>query len=131
LRAGINACEKALDIATRAGHPRLISNAQLALAEVLLATGDAANALTNALQAQETFARLGNRHSEWRAWLVAAQASKQQQDQKKVDEYAAHAAELLKAIERALGTSEYNSYFSRPDVRQYRKQLDALLPGAQ
>ena len=131
LRAGINACEKALDIATRAGHPRLISNAQLALAEALLATGDAANALTNALQAQETFARLGNRHSEWRAWLVAAQASKQQQDQKKVDEYAAHAAELLKAIERALGTSEYNSYFSRPDVRQYRKQLDALLPGAQ
>jgi serine/threonine protein kinase len=129
-RAGINACEKALDIATRAGDPRLISNAQLALADVLLATGDAANALTNALQAQESFARLGNRHSEWRAWLIAAQASKQQQDQKKVDEYAAHAAELLRAVERALGTSEYSSYFSRPDVRQYRKQLDALLPGA-
>jgi serine/threonine protein kinase/lipopolysaccharide biosynthesis regulator YciM len=129
-RAGINACEKALDIATRAGDPRLVSNAQLALADVMLATGDAANAATNALQAQETFARLGSRHSEWRAWLVAAQASKQQQDQKKVDEYAAHAAELLRAVERALGTSEYSSYYSRPDVRQYRKQLDALLPGA-
>jgi serine/threonine protein kinase len=130
-RAGISACEKALDIANRAGDPRLIANAQLALADLLLATGDAANALTNALQAQETLARLGNRHSEWRAWLIAAQASKQQQDQKKVDEYAAHAAELLRAVERALGTSEYTSYFSRPDVRQYRKQLDALLPGAQ
>jgi tetratricopeptide (TPR) repeat protein len=128
--AGMLKCQKAFDIATRTGTPRLISNAQLALAEALLARGDAANALTSALEAQQTFARLGSRHSEWRAWLIAAQASRQQQRDQKVDEYAARAAGLLTAFEKALGTSEYSSYLSRPDVQRYRKQLDELLPGA-
>ena len=128
-RAGLEKCQKAFDIATNAGAPRLISNSQLALAEVLLASGDAANALTSALQAQQAFARLGSRHSEWRAWLIAAQASRQQQDETRVDEYATRAAGLLTALEKALGTSEYSSYLSRPDVQRYRKQLDELLPG--
>ena len=129
-RAGAIECQKAIDIASRAGDPRLISNAQLALAEVLLSTGDAANGLAYALQAQKTFSRLGNRHSEWRAWLIAAQASRRQQDEGKVNEYTAHAAEMLKSIERILGSNEYASYLSRPDVQRYRKQLDELLPGA-
>jgi serine/threonine-protein kinase len=129
-RAGLEKCQKAFDVATNAGAPRLMSNSQLALAEVLLVSGDAANALTFALQAQQTFARLGSRHSEWRAWLIAAQASRRRQDESKVDEYATRAAGLLTALEKALGTSEYNSYLSRPDVQRYRKQLDELLPGA-
>ena len=129
-RAGVIECQKAIDIATRAGDPRLISNAQLALAEALLSTGDAANGLASALQAQKTFARLGNRHSEWRAWLIAAQASRQERDNAKVDEYSAHASEMLKSLERTLGPNEYASYLSRPDVQRYRKQLDELLPGA-
>lgn len=129
-RARLDSCQKAVDIATRSGSPRLIASAQLALAEALLARGDAVNALTSALQAQEAFARLGSRHSEWRAWLIAAQASRRQQDQKKVDEFAAHAAGLLTALESSLGANEYHSYLSRPDVVQYRKQLEELLPGA-
>jgi tetratricopeptide (TPR) repeat protein len=129
-RAGVEDCQKAVDIATRSRVPRLISSAQLALAEALLAKGDAPNALTFALQAQETFARLGSRHSEWRAWLIAAQASQRQQDRKKVDEFAARAAGLLTALESSFGANEYHSYLSRPDVVKYRKQLDELLPGA-
>jgi serine/threonine protein kinase/uncharacterized protein HemY len=126
----MSACQKAFDIATRAGNPRLIASAQLALAETSLASGDAANALTFALQAQETFARLGSRHSEWRAWLIAAQVNQRQRDEAKAQEYAARAAELLAAMEKGLGVNEYKSYLSRPDVQQYRKQLDQLLPGA-
>ena len=129
-RAGAMECQEAIDVATRAGDPRLISNAQLALAEVQLSTGDAANGLASALQAQKTFARLGSRHSEWRAWLIAAQASRRQQDDVKVNEYTAHAAEMLKSLERTLTANEYASYLSRPDVQRYRKQLDELLPGA-
>ena len=128
-RAGVTECQKAIDIATRAGDPRLIANAQLALAEVLLATGDAANGLASALQAQKTFARLGSRHSEWRAWLIAAQASRQERDEAKVEEYTAHAAEMLKSLERTLG-NEYANYLLRPDVQRYQKQLDELQPGA-
>lgn len=129
LRAGLAACQKALDLATSVGDPRLVSNAQVALAEALLASGEAANAATIALQAQETLARLGSRPSEWRAWLLAAQASKRQSDQKKVDEYSAHAAGLLTALERTWGANDFASYISRPDVRRYRKELNELLPG--
>ncbi|HET6978978.1 MAG TPA: tetratricopeptide repeat protein [Pyrinomonadaceae bacterium] len=128
--SAMSACQKAFDIATRAGNPRYISSAQLALAETLLTSGDASNALTVALQAQETLARLGRRHSEWRAWLIAAQANQRLRDETKVREYAARAAELLAALEKTLGVTEYKSYLSRPDVQSYRKQLDQLLPGA-
>jgi tetratricopeptide (TPR) repeat protein len=126
----ITSCRKALDSATHASLPRLISSAQLALAEALLAKGDAGNALAFALQAQETFARLGKRHSEWRAWLIAAQSSRRLQDESKVAEYAARAGALLKALEKAFGVNEYRAYLSRPDVRRFRQQLDELLPGA-
>lgn len=129
-RAGVAECQKAFDLATRAGDPRLISSAQLALAEAQLVNGDTQDALTSALQAQETSARLGRRHSEWRAWLIAAQASHRLQDETKVQESAAHAAELLTALERAWGTNDYKGYLSRPDVQRYRKQLDELLPKA-
>ncbi|HEU4712896.1 MAG TPA: tetratricopeptide repeat protein [Pyrinomonadaceae bacterium] len=130
-RAGVEKCQQAFDIATRAGDPRLVSNAQLALAEAMFAVGNSdGDALTFALQAQQTFARLGSRHSEWRAWLIAAQASRRQRDEPKVVEYATRAAGLLTALEKTFGTNDYNSYLSRPDVRQYRKQLDELLPGA-
>jgi tetratricopeptide (TPR) repeat protein len=123
-------CQKAFDIATRGGEPRPIARAQLALAETSLRSGDAAGALSLALQAQETFARLGSRHSEWQAWLVAAQASQRQRDEAKAREHATRAAELLASMEKAFGVNEYTSYISRPDVREYRKQLDRLLPGA-
>jgi serine/threonine protein kinase len=126
----VESCQKAFDTATQAGDPRLISSTQLALTEALLAKGDAASALTFALQAQETFARLGQRHSEWRAWLIAAQSSRRLKEETKVDEYAARADVLLKALEKILGVNEYRSYLSRPDVRRYRQQLDELLPGA-
>ena len=122
-------CQKAFDIATRTGNPRLISSAQLALAETSLASGDASNALTLVLQAQETFARIGSRHSEWRAWLIAAQADQRQRDEAKAQEHAARAAVLLAAMEKELGVNEYKRYLSRPDVQQYRRQLDQLLPG--
>ena len=126
----IESCQKAFDTATQARDPRLISSAQLALAEALLAKGDVANALSSALQAQETLARLGRRHSEWRAWLIAAQSSRRLKDEAKVIEYATRAEALLKALEKAFGADEYRSYLSRPDVRRYRQQLDELLPGA-
>jgi hypothetical protein len=103
LSAGQVECQKAFDVATRAGVPRLIASAQLAEAEVMLASGDARGASSASLQAQETLARLGRRHSEWCAWLVAAQASRRLQDEAKVHEYASRAAELLTALERAWG----------------------------
>ena len=126
----IASCQKAFDTATHSSGPQLVSSAQLALAEALLAKGDAANALALALQAQEIFARLGRRHSEWRAWLIAAQSSRRLKDETKVNEYAARAGALLKAFEKVLEVNEYRSYLSRPDVRRYRQQLDELLPGA-
>ncbi|HJU54188.1 MAG TPA: tetratricopeptide repeat protein, partial [Pyrinomonadaceae bacterium] len=73
-REGQTACEEALGMVTRSKNPWLISRAQLALAEAQLADNDARGALANAKAAQESFARLGQQASEWRALLVAARA---------------------------------------------------------
>jgi len=61
--------------------------------------------------------------------LLAAQADQRRRDEAKAQEHAARAAVLLAAMEKELGVNEYKSYLSRPDVQQYRRQLDQLLPG--
>ncbi|MDQ3919726.1 MAG: tetratricopeptide repeat protein, partial [Acidobacteriota bacterium] len=59
--AGVKSCQHAVDLARGVGSPRLISGAQLALAEALLQGGSAQDALKNALASQESFARSGQR----------------------------------------------------------------------
>ena len=110
-------------MATQAGDPWLLSRARLALSAALLEDNDAPDALTNALQAQESFARAGQQDSEWRAWLLAARASRRTGDELKAREYAAHAADSLANLQQKWGDDNYNSYLARPDVQFFRKQL--------
>jgi tetratricopeptide (TPR) repeat protein/tRNA A-37 threonylcarbamoyl transferase component Bud32 len=116
-------CEEAVKMATQAGDPWLLSRTRLALSAALLEDNDAPDALTNALQAQESFARAGQQDSEWRAWLLAARASRRAGDELKAREYAAHAADSLANLQQKWGDDSYNSYLARPDVQFFRKQL--------
>ena len=124
---GKQLCEEAVEAAARASESRLLPGAQLALAEALLETGDAGRALETALQAQASFARLGQQDSEWRALLVAASASRSAGDRAKVQEYAARAAAVLLALQQRWGAATYEKYNQRPDVQYFRKQLDEML----
>ena len=120
---GVRASEEALQGANETKNPRLISKAQLALAESLLESGDAEGALTNALRSQQFFARSGEQASEWRALVVAERASRRANDEAKAREYQERASSLLSDLEKRWGADIYNLYMARPDVQTARKQL--------
>ena len=116
-------CREALEMAGRLGDPALVSSAQLALAQTEFELGEFSEALTAALTAQETFARLGQQESEWRAWALAGRAARKSGDEAKAREYVAHIPELLSSLQRKWGAESYNSYLTRPDVQLLRRLL--------
>lgn len=124
---GKELCEEAVEAALRARESRLLPGAQLALAQALLETGDSVRALETALQAEASFARVGQQDSDWRALLVAAAASRRAGDRAKAQEYTTRAASVLLALQQKWGAAAYEKYSQRPDVQYFRKQLDDLL----
>jgi serine/threonine protein kinase/Tfp pilus assembly protein PilF len=125
-RAARQAAEAAVDAARETGDPWLILNAQLAQAQVLLEAGDAAGALAAAREAQAGFGRAGHRESEWRAWLVAARASRLLGDAAAAREMAGRAGRALEEVQRAWGAEFFDTYQARPDVQLLRQRLTEL-----
>ena len=122
--------EEAAALAASVGDPWLLSNARLALAEVLFAAGDATAALEHAVAAQESFARAEQREAGWRASLVAARAAARGGDAALAQQHAARAARALSEIEQAWGAEVFTTYQTRPDVQLCRRQLAELSAGA-
>jgi tetratricopeptide (TPR) repeat protein/predicted Ser/Thr protein kinase len=119
---GQRLCQAALDAAKRSGEPRLVGGALLALSAALLEGGDPRAALASALEAQKIFERSSQRDSEWRAWSVAALASRRTDDEAKARECARQVAELLSSLRQDWG-APYSDYASRPDVQFVRMRL--------
>jgi ATP/maltotriose-dependent transcriptional regulator MalT len=122
-QAGKTECEDALTRATSLGDPRLVSAGQLALAEALLETSDAAKAESTAVEAQTRFAQLGQKHSEWRAWSIAAQARARLGDHVKAAEYAGRAQAVLSQLQQLWPVESFESYLSRSDIQRSQRQL--------
>jgi serine/threonine protein kinase/tetratricopeptide (TPR) repeat protein len=119
----VKLCEDAVKMANGLGDANLISHAMLAQAAAALQADSAENALTLALQAQERFASGGQLESEWRAWLIAAQASQKLGDKTKADEQLTHARNASSKLEQQWGAESFKSYISRPDIQVYYKEL--------
>lgn len=119
-------CEEAVATAKLTGDPWLISCSLLALAKAQLAHRDASGALASAQEAQASFARAGQKVSEWRAWFVAARASQQAGNLEAAREYASRASDLLAELQQKWGADAFNIYQARPDVQLCRKQLAEL-----
>jgi hypothetical protein len=117
-------------VAKSLGDSTLYASALAAYAEALLASGDASGALTNALEAQQSFAGAGQRESEWRALLIAARAAARANRADAAREYAARAAAALDELRRAWGEDFFSTYQARPDVLLWRKQLAELSAGS-
>lgn len=128
--AGKQKLSAAVDLAKQQNDPAQLATAQLALATALLVNGDSQAASSNALQAQEVFARLGQQESEWRALLIAAQASQNLGDKVHAHEYAMRAQDTFAKLEQRWGTESFKSYLSRPDIQRLRKQLEQLTSAA-
>ncbi|HVF86857.1 MAG TPA: tetratricopeptide repeat protein [Pyrinomonadaceae bacterium] len=116
---GHRSCENAVRLATGAGDPWLISNALLARAETRYEYGDMVGASADAVSAAESFARSGQRISEWRAWVIAAGAARTAGEEAKQHEYAARARALAE-------NPQVTSFFERPDGRHYREITNVL-----
>ncbi|HEY9402501.1 MAG TPA: tetratricopeptide repeat protein [Pyrinomonadaceae bacterium] len=128
--AGVAACKDALASAKEVGDPWFISNAQLTLAEALLEGGDAAGALANAEEAQASFARSGQKVSEWRACLVAARAGQRAGNPDAARNHASRATDSLAELQQKWGAEVFKAYQARPDVQDGRKQLGELFANA-
>ncbi|HKC65978.1 MAG TPA: tetratricopeptide repeat protein, partial [Pyrinomonadaceae bacterium] len=129
-RAGVKNCEDAVEMAKGTGDAGLLSRAMLALAESSIENTDAQEALTNALQVQQSFNRAGQLESEWRAWVIAARASRLKRDERAASEQMAEAGNVLSQLRQRWGDEAFNGYLSRPDIQFSRKQLGDAVPVA-
>lgn len=119
-------CAEAVELARQLNDPWQLATAQLALAESMLLSGDSQGASSNAVQAQEVFARLGQQASEWRALVVAALASGKSGDKTKAQEYALRANDSLSKLSQTWGKENVGAFLARPDVQRLKKQIDHL-----
>ena len=120
-------CETAMQQADATADPQLLSGAWLSCSESMLEAGETQRALETALSAQQSFARYGKTDSEWRAWLIAAQASKRLGKEAAANEYASRAVNRLSELEQKWGSETYNTYLTRADVIRFRKQAEQVL----
>jgi len=120
-------CQKAVSLITDSTDPLLAAEAHSALAVALLQSGDATGALKFALQAQQTFARLGKPDAEWPALLTAANARQHDHDTTQARDYASQAEKILASLQQRWGNENYQSYLARPDVQFQRNQRNELL----
>ena len=118
---GKELCRKAVEEAAKTGMAHLSLKSKLALAETLLANGEAQEALNVLLEMQKSFVNSSSIPTAWRSFSIASQASSILKDVSKSQQYAARANELLAEIEKDFGAENYKSYLSRPDVQIYRK----------
>jgi len=128
-REGLASAGKALELARKSAVPRLVPRALLAEAEALAESGEAARAIEAARSAREQFSRTGQKESEARVWLVAARAARASGDAAGVRENAARASQSFAELQQTWSTEDRNSYNSRPDVQQWRKQVQQLVQG--
>ena len=105
----------------------IVAEAHMAHGLGKLVLGDNATAVSDALAAQEFFARSGRQDYEWQALLIAARASRGSNDAQKTRDYAARANSILSGLQQKWGPDYYNTYLSRPDVQFSRKQLSELI----
>ena len=120
-------CEEAVAMAKESRQPRLISSAQLALAEVLVLARNAEGALSAALDAQPLCARFGQQDSEWRALLMAARASQLAGDRSAAQKYASRAQTLCDGLREKWGADAYEGYLRRPDIQNYLSQINQIV----
>ncbi len=130
-RKGVSLCREAVVEARKApfSEPPLVAGALMALADAELETGNAREALRNALEAQTLFARIGRYESECRAHLTLARASYRLNRIKEARADLARHDELLNVLRQNWGGDSFLSYTARPDLRVAHDEIVAALAG--
>jgi serine/threonine protein kinase len=124
-KGGTQTCEQTVTMARSAGDPRLLGAALLALAEVLVESNDAHNALAAANEAEALFEKADQAESQWRALLMAGRANQKLGDDQTARADFLRADNLFTGLEQRFRSENFRRYEARADVQTYRKQLTA------
>ena len=100
---------------------------QLAMAEILLAAGEAHAADETARNALEDFERTGRKESAWRAWAIVAQSRRRSGDLAGATQAAQAASDRLAELRTQWGPTAFDGYLHRADLAAL---LQATRPGA-
>jgi uncharacterized membrane-anchored protein len=99
------------------------------LAEAQLIAGDAQAAIATAEEARALVVASKQHESEWRVYLIEARANDKLGDKEKARQLASQATGILAALEQTWGSDNYNSYLTRPDIQELRRQLTVFTTG--
>jgi tetratricopeptide (TPR) repeat protein len=123
---GKQLCRKAVEEAVKTGMAHLSLKSNLALAETLLANGEAQASLNVFFELQKNFVSSSNLSTQWQSFAVAAHASHNLGDKTKANEYVIRANQCLSEIEKTFGAENYQTYLARRDVQVYLNQLETI-----
>ena len=118
---------EAVSGAAALGNPLLLAHAKLALAQVMLADGDTAEASRLALELQPQFGRASQYESEWRTYLIAARAAHACGEPAKAREWAERAGAQFFRFQQRLEAADSATYMKRPDIRRLREEMERLM----
>src|SRR6185436_5135839 len=122
--SGLRNCQTAVDQARKLKDPLPLSRALLALAQAELSAGKFRDALRDSALIRPQLTTARNHESEWRAWLIQAQANNSLGDRNASLESASRASALLASLRQEWGEFGYQSYLTRPDIQLARNQLN-------
>jgi tetratricopeptide (TPR) repeat protein len=122
--AGRRVCEQA---AANSSADTSLESAEaglrLILAEALVEIGESRRASAAAAEAQQMFATSHRMEYEWRAWVIAARASQQLNDEQLQREQLSRSHTLLNALRAKWGEEAFDSYSARADIQAFRRQM--------
>src|SRR5262249_18777940 len=130
-RAGSDSSAEAAELAQGLKDPRLAADVELTLSEVIRLNGDPRTALTHAIAAEQFYSRHNQGHSEWLSLLSMASTEMMLGDRAKALEHATRAADVFSSMRQSFREPAYTTYLSRPDIREYKRRLEALLSANQ
>jgi len=113
-----NLCQESVRLAKEADDAAVLSRAMLALAEVQLECGNAAEARASANDAAQRFSQAGQQESAWRALTIAARASHWLHDEASAQESLQNASRVVAELRQKWGEQVFALYLSRPDIQE-------------
>lgn len=116
---GKKLCEQAVAMLTDKNDHEY-ADSHLALAEVLLLSGDANSAYDFALKAKDGFAARHRNESEWRSLAIAARAAETLAKTNEANDAMTRARQILGDLPARWGNDAFKSYCERKDIQQYR-----------
>jgi tetratricopeptide (TPR) repeat protein len=124
---GVRLAKNAVAAAGESGDPNLVARARLALALSFAQSSRWKEAWEIAVPLESEFKRREQVESQWLTCLLQARAGSGLKDRAGAQESAARASENLTMLETLWGADVYRSYCARPDVQEYRSQLERLI----